>query len=203
MMNLYCSRNRLLCHRIRIVLLEKAVKTHIVWVDPVKLSEAFLSVNPYGNIPTLVDRDLVLNHSCMLEYLEERYPYPPLLPVYPIARAKARMMIFRIEQDWYRYAERIRRGIQVEESRAILTELLMKLVPIFSETPYFLSSEFSLIDCTTAPILWRLSSLGIDLPESATPLKEYAERIFERESFQKSLSEEESFVGEDDILGEL
>ena len=166
------------------------------------MPDSFLEVNPYGNLPTLLDRDLVLNHSCMGEYLDERYPHPPLLPVYPIARAKSRMMIYRIEQDWYSYADKIQNGIEVNSSKKILTELLLKLSPIFTETPYFLSTEFSLIDCTVAPVLWRLNKLGIALPESAKPLKDYALRIFERPSFIESLSEEESAM-HDDILDEL
>jgi len=202
MMILYALPNNLQSHRVRIILAEKTVKADIVLLNPKKLPEAFLEVNPYGNVPTLVDRDLVLNHSCMCEYLDERYPHPPLLPVYPIARAKSRMMIYRIEQDWYGYAKKIQDGKDVVASRKILTEILMKLVPIFSDTPFFLSSEFSLIDCTVAPVLWRLKKLGIVLPESAKPLKEYAQRLFERPSFIESLSEEESSM-HDDILDEL
>lgn len=202
MMTLYALPNDLNSHRVRIILAEKSVKADIVLVNPKKIPESFLEINPYGNLPTLLDRDLVLNHSCMGEYLDERYPHPILLPVYPIARAKSRMMIYRIEQDWYTYADKIQNGVEVNSSKKILTELLVKISPIFTETQYFLSSEFSLIDCTVAPVLWRLSRLGINLPDSAKPLKEYALRMFDRPSFIESLSEEETAM-HDDILDEL
>lgn len=202
MMTLYALPNDLSSHRVRIVLAEKSVKAEIVLLNQKKLPERLLELNPYGNLPTLVDRDLVLNHSCMAEYLDERYPHPPLLPVYPIARAKARMMIYRIEQDWYSHANRLQKETRSGESRKILMEILLKLSPIFSEMPFFLSSEFSLIDCAIAPVLWRLNKLGIALPEHAKPLREYAQRLFERPGFIESLSEEESTV-HDDVLDEL
>lgn len=202
MMTLYALPNDLNSHRVRIILAEKAVKVDVILVNPKKLPESFLEINPYCNLPTLIDRDLVLNHSCMSEYLDERYPHPPLLPVYPIARAKSRMMIYRIEQDWYKYADNMQNGIDVSASQKSLLELLMKIAPIFGETAFFLSSEFSLIDCTVAPVLWRLSKLGVALPDSAKHLKEYTARIFSRPSFIESLSEEESSL-HDDILEEL
>lgn len=202
MMTLYVLSNDLSSHRVRIILAEKSVKADIVLINSKKVPESFLEINPYGNLPTLLDRDLVLNHSCMCEYLEDRYPYPTLLPVYPIARAKARMMIYRIEKDWYNYADKIQNGIEVNSSKKALTELLLKISPVFEETQYFLSSEFSLVDCTVAPVLWRLNKLGISLPDSAKPLKEYAMRLFDRTSFIESLSEEESAM-HDDILDEL
>jgi len=181
------------CHRVRLVLAEKGVSVDIVDVDagrcPVKLAE----VNPYASVPTLVDRDLALYEpGVILEYLEERYPHPPLLPVYPVARANTRLLVHRIQRDWCSLADRILDQRVAEAQRAQarkeLRESLIGVSPIFSEKPYFMSDEISLVDCCLLPILWRLPRLGIELPRAAKPLLDYMERNFAREAFQASLS---------------
>ena len=205
-MTLYCEQNCIQSHRAKIVLKEKGVTADIVHVLPDDVPETLLEANPYGNLPTLVDRDLMINNvEIICEYLDERFPHPPLLPVYPIARAKSRMMMHRIKRDWDPTVALLQQGgsdEEMEQARTQLYELLMTMVPLFSELPFFLSSEFSLVDCYIAPILWRLPLFGIELPESAVAIKEYAERIFERETFQSGLSQIESAIHES-ILDEL
>ncbi|MCQ4295722.1 glutathione S-transferase N-terminal domain-containing protein [Pseudomonas stutzeri] len=180
-------------HRVRLVLAEKGVSVDILDVEggqcPVKLAE----VNPYGSVPTLVDRDLALYEpGVILEYLEERYPHPPLLPVYPVARANTRLLIHRIQRDWCSLVDRIldQRTAEAQrvQARKELRESLTGVSPIFTEKSYFMSDEISLVDCCLLPILWRLPRLGIELPRAAKPLLEYMERNFAREAFQASLS---------------
>ena len=185
-------------HRTRLVLAEKAVSVEVEYLDLEEPGEDFLNINPYHTLPVLIDRDLVLNQpNIIIEYLDERFPHPPLLPVYPVARAKTRLMIHRIEQDWYPLAEKMMKDKEDNTSRAALEGHLLKMIPAFKEMPYFLSQEFSLVDCTIAPILWRLKQMGIELQEKAQPIKDYAKRIFEKESFKNSLSEAEIEMNEE------
>lgn len=181
-------------HRVRIVLAEKGVSVEIIDSDPNNLPEDLASLNPYNSLPTLVDRDLTLymDPNIMMEYLDERFPHPPLLPVYPVARAEARLWIKRIEQDWCQLMDRILRDEDVDAARKELTDGMVSISPIFGEMPYFMSDDFSIVDCCVAPILWRLPALGIELPEKqCKPLLNYMERLFDRESFQASLTEVE------------
>lgn len=181
------------CHRVRLVLAEKGVSVDIVDVEAGQCPVALAEVNPYASVPTLVDRDLALYEpGVILEYLEERYPHPPLLPVYPVARANTRLLVHRIQRDWCSLADRIL-GQRVAEAqraqaRKELRESLIGVSPIFAEKPYFMSDEISLVDCCLLPILWRLPRLGIELPRAAKPLLDYMERNFAREAFQASLS---------------
>lgn len=192
---LYSGSKDLFSHRVRIVLAEKGVGVDIIEVDMDNRPEELMELNPYGSVPTLVDRDLVLYRSqIIMEYLDERFPHPPLLPVYPVARAKSRLMIARIDKDWYSLVEQIQFGDAeiAETARKQLTESLLAVAPVFANTQYFLSEEFSLIDCCIAPIMWRLPLLGIELPAGKSKaIMAYAERVFERQSFQASLTEAE------------
>lgn len=181
-------------HRVRIVLAEKGVSVDILNVDPENPPEELLELNPYQSVPTLVDRDLVLYQSnIIMEYLDERFPHPPLLPVYPVARAKSRLMMYRIENDWYQLLNKALEGdaTNKDAARKELRDNLISLAPIFASMPYFMSEEFSLVDCYLAPLLWRLPSLDIDLPTQANAIKVYAKKLFQRESFQASLTEAE------------
>tara|TARA_B100002019_G_C21261245_1_gene596841 strand:- start:1677 stop:2306 length:630 start_codon:yes stop_codon:yes gene_type:complete len=190
--------NDLNSHRTRIALSEKSVSVELQFIDLDNPPEDFLDINPYHSLPVLIDRNLVLNHAnIIMEYLDERFPHPPLLPVYPVARAKTRIMIHRIEQDFYQLAEKILAEEDVDKSREKLTAQLVKLAPAFSEMPYFLSQEFTLVDCSLSALLWRLPQLGIELPKSASAVEEYAERMFEREAFKQSLTEAEKELRED------
>ncbi len=182
-------------HRVRIVLAQKGVTVDIMDVDPDNKPEDLASLNPYNTLPTLVDRELVLYEpNVMMEYLDERFPHPPLLPVYPVARAQSRLWIHRIEKDWCSLVDIILKGKDKEAAKARkeLTDSLVAIVPIFTEMPFFMSEEFSIVDCCVAPVLWRLPVLGIELPEKqCKPLLQYIDRLFEREAFQASLSEAE------------
>lgn len=183
------------CHRVRIVLAEKGVTVDVVDVSDAGSSSELPNYNPYNEVPTLVDRDLSLFQAdVIMEYLDERFPHPPLLPVYPVLRAQCRQLIYRIERDWGEHVRVLLDGSAKEATlnkhRKELREGLTGIAPIFQELPYFMSEEYSLVDCAFAPILWRLPAMGVELPAKACkPLLDYAERLFERDAFQQSLSE--------------
>ena len=171
---------------------EKGVNVEIFPTKKDEASNSLLAINPYGTVPTLLDRELVLYEArIILEYLDERFPHPPLLPVYPVARAETRKMMHRIEQDWYSLMNDIYAGVDAESAKQILVDSLVSLEPIFADKPYFLSDDFSLLDCALAPLLWRLPSLGVIIPEKAVSLNAYMQRLFKRDSFQASLTESE------------
>ncbi|OIN09972.1 stringent starvation protein SspA [Oceanisphaera psychrotolerans] len=196
-MTLFSGAEDIYSHQVRIVLAEKGVSVEISQVEPDSLPEDMLELNPYGTLPTLVDRELVLYEShIIMEYLDERFPHPPLMPVYPVARGTSRLMMHRIAQDWYSLVKRIQRNEKADEARKELREALLAVAPVFAEYPYFMSEEFSLVDCYMGPLLWRLPSLGIELSgRGAKELKTYMIRLFERESFQASLTEDERDIG--------
>ncbi|MDF1654191.1 MAG: stringent starvation protein SspA [Coxiellaceae bacterium] len=204
-MTLYSGTQDIDSHQVRIVLAEKGVSVDVLNIDANHPSEDLAELNPYNTLPTLVDRELVLYQSrVIMEYLDERFPHPPLLPVYPVARAKSRLMMCRIEKDWYSLYRIIENDPHSEAAaiaRRDLRESLSSLAPVFAEMEFFLSEEFSLVDCVVAPLLWRLPSLGIELPPKQAKLIEtYAERIFDRDSFQVSLTEVEREIREHDDI---
>lgn len=191
-MSLFSDADDVYSHQVRIVLAEKGVNVEILAAKQAEPNTDLLSVNPYGTIPTLIDRELVLYEPrIIMEYLDERFPHPPLLPVYPVARAETRKMMHRIEQDWYYLMNQILKNNNVEEARKNLFESLVALEPVFADKPYFLSDEFSLLDCALAPLLWRLPRLGIDIAPQFKGLIAYMQRLFKRESFQTSLTDVE------------
>src|SRR5210317_852581 len=171
-------------HRVRIVLAEKGVAVDVIDCTEDELPEDVAALNPYNSLPTLLDRELVLFESgVMMEYLDERFPHPPLLPVYPVARAESRLLMYRIERDWCSLVDAIqssRSDNVVSKSAKELREGLLAIAPIFVEKPFFMSDEFTLVDCCIAPILWRLPSLGIDIPETkqTAPLLAYIDALF-------------------------
>lgn len=199
-MTLYSGAIDAYSHRVRIVLAEKNVTYDIVDVDNTsKAIEELATYNPYGSIPTLVDRDLVLYKSeIIMEYLDERFPHPPLMPVYPVAKGRSRLMIHRVNQDWYSLMDTILNPNEttkvIDQARKSLSDSLTSVIPVFAEMPFFLSEEFSLVDCCIAPLLWRLPRLGVVLPTQAQPVLDYAERVFQRESFQASLTDAERMM---------
>ena len=184
-------------HRVRIVLAEKGVTVDLVESDSAHPPAELADINPYNSLPTLVDRDLVLYDShVMMEYLDERFPHPPLLPVYPVARAESRLFMRRIERDWCTLMDSIQNSRSdnvVKKATKELRESILGIAPIFAEKAFFMNDEFTLVDCCIAPILWRLPSLGVDIRPSkqSKPLLAYMDSLFERDSFQQSLSEQE------------
>lgn len=196
-MTLYSSNHCPYSHRVRIALLEKSVTADIIGLDEDYLPVDLMDLNPYNSVPTLVDRDLVLyNSRIIMEYLDERYPHPPLLPIDPVNRAQSRLFLYRIERDWYSLIDVFDGDDEQRkaEVRAGLRDGLTAVAPIFQQKPFFMNDEFSLVDCSLAPLLWRLPSYGVSLPSQAKPLLTYAERVFGRPSFQKSLSDAEKTI---------
>ncbi|BDY06690.1 MULTISPECIES: stringent starvation protein SspA [unclassified Ferrimonas] len=192
-MALFSGASDLYSHQVRIVLAEKGVGVEVIQVDPNHLPDELVELNPYNSVPTLLDRELVLyNSRIIMEYLDERFPHPPLMPVYPVSRGQSRLMMYRIQKDWYALAERIMRGDRAEAARKELTESILGLAPVFAETPYFMSEEFTLVDCYLAALFWRLPQLGIEVSgRGSNEVKAYMTRVFERESFKASLTEAE------------
>jgi len=196
-MTLFSDSTSHYSHRVRIVLAEKGVSVDLVeGVDGVPVPELG-DLNPYNTMPTLIDRDLILYESkVMMEYLDERFPHPPLLPVYPVARAESRLFMYRVERDWCSLVDTILHSSDAGAVAVALRDLgdsMAALSPIFAEKPYFMSEEFTLVDCCIAPILWRLPALGVDLraTKQTKPLFNYMDSLFGREAFQESLSIQE------------
>ena len=179
-------------HRARLVLAEKGIAIELVNCDPQKLPEDLLDLNPYHSVPTLVDRDLVLYDSrVIMDYLDERFPHPPLMPIDPVTRAQFRVALYRVERDWYGLAQDIdldRESKSAAHSRKILCEAICASAEVFKAKPFFLSDEFSLVDASIAPILWRLPYYGIELPHQAQPIVKYMNSIFARATFRSCLS---------------
>ncbi len=197
-MTLYSSAIDILSHRVRIVLAEKGVSYEVITVESRAKPEDLLELNPYGNVPTLVDRELVLYETNIItEYLDERFPHPPLMPVYPVARAKARLIIYRFDREWVPLVRKLESN-KTTEMKAAAKELsgyVAQLIPAFNASPYFMGEEFTLVDCCIAPVLWRLPAWGISFsPAETKVITKYANRIFQRDSFQASLTESEQEI---------
>ncbi|MEE4282848.1 MAG: glutathione S-transferase N-terminal domain-containing protein [Pseudomonadales bacterium] len=196
-MTLFSDARDQYSHRVRMVLAEKGVTCDIVDIDPGKKPEDLAEINPYNSLPTLLDRDLVLYEAnVIMEYLDERFPHPPLLPVYPVQRALSRLWITRVEKEWSAKLDLLMAGkgreTLLSKARKELRESIIAIAPIFGEKPYFMNEEFSLVDCCVAPILWRLKEVDITLPEKSTrPLHKYMQTMFERDAFRASLTETE------------
>jgi RNA polymerase-associated protein len=191
-MTLFSGDTDVYSHRARLVLAEKGINVDIVSVEAGNLPEDLIDLNPYGSVPTLVDRELVLYSSqVIMEYLDERFPHPPLMPVDPVSRANSRLMVYRIELDLYNQLDIILNGGEkaATKARKVIRDNLTSVSPVFEHKPFFMSDDYTLVDCYLAPLLWRLPKLSITLPKEAAPLLEYAERIFARESFKESLTE--------------
>jgi RNA polymerase-associated protein len=181
-------------HCARLVVYEKGVPAEVEFFDPNDPPEDLLELNPNGNAPTFVERDLVLYDArIIMEYLDERFPHPALHQMDPVSRANARMLIKRIDQEWYPLLDDVvvNGDKKAAKSKKMLRESLMAAAPVFEATPYFMSEEYSLIDCAMAPFLWRLPSIGIDIASLGKGITAYANRLFSRRAFQESLSREE------------
>ena len=196
-MTLYSNPNCAQSHRVRIVLGEKDLVFNVVDVNYGENNEDLVALNPNNSTPTFVDRNLVLYESrVIMEYLDERFPHPPLMPVDPVVRAKTRMVLHYIEKDLYGLLDDIKSTGEKKSTSAKekLKDNLMLSLDFIQGKQFFLSDEFSLIDCSMAPILWRLPEYEIELPKTAKPLLKYAERLFKRSSFLENLSEQEEEI---------
>ncbi len=181
------------CHRVRVVLGEKDIPVEVVSVAQGQADEELLQLNPSGSCPTLVDRDLALYDTrVVLDYLDERYPHPPFMPIDPVSRARTRLALYRIEADWYSLLPCFpHQSLTEEEGRKALTDALVASNDVFAAMPFFFGEEYSILDATLAPLLWRLPAYGIVLPKSASAVTKYAKRMFARPGFQASLSDME------------
>lgn len=192
-MRLYSRPECVYCHRVRLVLAEKGVSAAIL--DAGEAGAELAALNPYAEAPTLVDRDLILYDSRVIaDYLDERFPHPPLMPVDPVARAKARLVLSRIERDWYRLFDQLASdaGEDTARVRRYLGESLAASDEVFGAgNAFFLSDEITMMDCLLAPLLWRLPHLGVELPDQVRYVHEYAKVVFDRAPFESSLSDVE------------
>ena len=184
------------CHRVRIVLAEKGISSEMIESSKDNIDPEILDLSPYATLPVLVDRDVCLFDSVtLMEYLDERFPHPPLLPVYPVLRANIRLYIKRIELDWGSRFDQLADGnlkeAQAKKVRQELKSLVVSSCALLKEKPFFMNDEFSLVDCCIAPMLWRLPSVGIEIPNDAKhkPLNLYMKRVFTMPSFIESLTE--------------
>ncbi|QBZ83768.1 Stringent starvation protein A [Hydrogenovibrio crunogenus] len=183
-------------HRVRLMAQEKDIPLEIIEVDTSEgMPEDLLELNPYGTLPTLVDRDLVLyDPQVIVEYLDERFPHPPLLSVDPISKARSRQMLRQIEQEWYALVDIITQSDDekaIKTARRDLQERLIQMIPVFEHQPYFMNEEYSLVDVSLAVLMWRLPYLGIELPKSAKAVKDYSDKVLARAVFADSLSDDE------------
>jgi RNA polymerase-associated protein len=178
---------------VRLVLAAKGVTYDLILVDPAKPSQDLLDLNPYHSLPTLVDRELTLYDTAVVcEYLDERYPHPPLMPIDPLSRARLRLASVRIERDWLPEIEHIKAGGRpADVARKRLREQLLSALPLFKASKFFLNPEMSLADCLVAPVVWRLPSLGVDLGREGKPIMDYGERLFHSQGYARSLTVEE------------
>ena len=179
-------------HRTRLVIKEKEISAELHEVDMKNISEEIKFISPYDDFPTLVDRELVLQNSrVIIEYLDERFPHPPLLPVDPVARAKFRLALDRIEHKWYpEFDAAYINGTLADAFKEKIKMYFLEILPLISKN-FFMSEVFGLVDCSLAPLLWRIKHLGVEIPENQKIIDDYSERIFSKESFQSSLTEAE------------
>lgn len=196
-LTLYSGRNDLDSHRARLVLASKGVSYDLVLVDPSNPPEDLRDLNPFHTLPTLVDRDLVLyDVNVIAEYIDERYPHPPLMPVDPLSRARVRLGIVRLQQDWFGLVRTIQTGTKstAETARKRLREALLAAVPVFKASKFFLNTEISLADCALAPLVWRLPVLNVNLPREAQLISDYGDRIFRNPAWSRSMTDEEKLL---------
>ena len=193
-LTLFSGVDDVLSHRVRLVLAAKGVTYDFIPVDPTRPPEDLVDLNPYHSVPTLVERDLGLYAASVVsEYIDERYPHPPLMPIDPLSRARLRLATLRIEHDWVPQVQAIQLGnkAQAEAGRKRLKELLTASVPLFKAYKFFLNTEMSLADCAMAPIIWRLPALDVPLPKDGKAIEDYGNRIFRNPGFARSLTEQE------------
>lgn len=201
-MTVYSSPVGIRSHQVRFALSLKDVNFELIDIfGNLKAQNEVYEFNPYGEAPVILDRDLVLHESFLImEYLDERFPYPPLMPVYPVVRAKLRLLIYRIYKDWFTHVDVLENekssDLQIKKAKKELLDALIGINENFKQNKYFMGEEITLIDCVVGPLLWRLPHWQIKLPDSAKAVKSYAEQLFELEAFGKSLSMAEHEIRE-------
>ncbi|MFC3626279.1 glutathione S-transferase N-terminal domain-containing protein [Vogesella amnigena] len=192
MMTLYSGTTCPFSQRCRIVLYEKGMDFEIIDVDVLNKPEDLAVMNPYNEVPVLVERDLILHESNIInEYIDERFPHPQLMPADPVMRARARLFLFRFEQELFVNVKTMEAGATGKEAtraREAIRDGLVTIAPIFAKQKFMLGDDFSMIDVAIAPLMWRLEHYGIDLGKNAAPILKYAERLFQRQSFIDSLT---------------
>lgn len=196
MMNLYSGTTCPFSHRCRIVLYEKQMDFQVIDVDLFNKPEDIAAINPYNRVPVLVDRDLVLYEANIInEYIDERFPHPQLMPPDPILRARARQLLFTMENELFSHIDTLEKNLKAaEKSRQHVRDRLTELSSIFLKQKYMLGEEFSMLDVAIAPLLWRLEHYGIELGKGAAPLMKYAERIFSRQGFIDAMTPSEKVM---------
>ncbi|MBT3429788.1 MAG: stringent starvation protein A [Proteobacteria bacterium] len=190
-MKLYSGSQCLFSHACRFVLRAKEIECDVVFTTDKQVEDAVAELNPYGETPTLADRDLVLYDGVVVnEYLDERFPHPPLMPSDPTTRAQARVMISRLRRDWLDDVQnRMASGVKLERNLSrSLSDGLVAMSNHFSENKYVLGEDFSLVDAYLVPLLWRLPLLQVNLPRQGGKILDYGNRMFAKSSFQESLS---------------
>jgi len=196
MMTLYSGTTCPFSQRCRIVLYEKGMDFQIHDVDIFNKPEDLALMNPYNRVPVLVDRDLILYESNIInEYIDDRFPHPQLMPADPVMRARARLFLYRFEQELFSHIEPVEKNLKsAEKSRAVIRDNLVQIAPVFTRQKFMLGEEFSMLDVAIAPLLWRLDHYSIVLPKQAAPLMKYAERIFTRPAFIEALTPSEKVM---------
>jgi RNA polymerase-associated protein len=198
MMNLYSGSVDPFSHRCRIVLYEKGMDVEVTDVDLLDKQADVARINPYGRVPVLVDRELVLFEPNIInEYIDERFPHPQLMPPDPILRARARQLLQTLENELFRHM-RVLEEAEAEsardQARQTIRDQLVQLAPILNRQKYLFGEDYSMIDVAMAPLLWRLEHYGIALPSAASPIMKYAERLFSRQGFIDALSPAEKLM---------
>ena len=197
MMTLYSTTTCPYSHRCRIVLHEKDMDFQVIDVDPNNKPEDLAVMSPYGKAPVLVERDLVLYESNIInEYIDDRFPHPQLMPADPVMRARARLLLYRFEKELFCHIDTIEGSDQkaADKARAEVADNLTVIAPIFEKQKFMLGDEFSMLDVAIAPLLWRLEHYGIRLPKQAAPLLKFSERLFSRPLFIDALSASEKVM---------
>lgn len=196
MMTLYSGTTCPFSQRCRIVLFEKGMDFQIHDVDIFNKPEDLALMNPYNRVPVLVDRDLILYESNIInEYIDDRFPHPQLMPADPVMRARARLFLYRFEEELFNHIEPVEKNHKsADKSRAAIRDNLVQIAPVFARQKFMLGEEFSMLDVAIAPLLWRLDHYNIALPKQAAPLMKYAERIFTRPAFIEALTPSEKVM---------
>jgi RNA polymerase-associated protein len=202
MMVLYSGTTCPFSQRCRFVLFEKGMDFEIRDVDLYNKPEDISIMNPYGQVPILVERDLILYESNIInEYIDERFPHPQLMPADPVMRARARLFLFNFERELFLHVQQLERRDHTKDSsklmeraRQQIRDRLTQLTPIFMKNKFMLGEEFSMLDVAIAPLLWRLDHYAIEMPKTAAPLMKYAERIFSRPAYIEALTPSEKVM---------